>query len=144
MATFQDRIKRSLARLDPHGADGGAATPFDDVLNQFVATLTGEAPYVGAAIEKGQRPQMRSLVTWPRYRRDERTIMLTFWWDGTTMKVLDERDRPPFSSPDLVAPGRVRGSRFFEKSPPGAVGGGGGRGLSAHRAPCSDVRCAWR
>jgi hypothetical protein len=114
MATLQDRIKRTLARLDPHGADSGAMTPFDDVLNQFVATLTSEAPYVGAAIEKGQRPQMRSLVTWPRYRRDERTIMLTFWWDGTTMRVLDERDRPPFSSPDDLSDYLVD---YLEKSP---------------------------
>ena len=102
MTTFQDRIKEPLARVDPRSAGNGPAAPFDQVLEEFVQTLVAEEPSVGAAIEKGHQPQMRSLVTWPRYRRDERAIMLTFWLHGTTMKVLNEKELAPFESPEAV------------------------------------------
>jgi hypothetical protein len=104
MSTFQDRIKSTLARVVPaQGTNQGPVAPFDQVLKEFVETLTSEWPFVGAAIEGGSPPQMRSLVTWPRLRRDERSIMLTFWWEGTAMKVLNEKERPPFQTPEALS-----------------------------------------
>lgn len=104
MATFQERIKQTLARVDSRRAtDSAPAAPFDGKLKEFVRTLMEAEPYVGAAIEIGHLPQMRSFVTWPRYRRDERSIMLTFWWDGTAMKVVNEVNREPFNSPDTLS-----------------------------------------
>jgi hypothetical protein len=104
MSTFQDRIKSTLARVVPaQGTNQGPVAPFDRVLNEFVETLTSEWPFVGAAIEGGSPPQMRSLVTWPRLRRDERSIMLTFWWEGTAMRVLNEKGRPPFQAPEALS-----------------------------------------
>lgn len=103
MTAFQDRIKHTLARVGPQDESaGGRPAPFDQVLQEFVETLTAVEPFVGAAIEKGHHPQMRTFVTWPRSRRDQRAIMLTFWWDGTTMKVLNEPSRPPFESPQAL------------------------------------------
>ena len=103
MPTFQDRIKSTLARVTPGaGANQGPTAPFDEVLNEFVDTLMAERPYVGAAIETGHLPAMRALVTWPRLLRDERSIMLTFWWEGTAMRVLDENNQQPLTTPDAL------------------------------------------
>jgi hypothetical protein len=104
MATFQERIKQTLARVDSRRATGSApAAQLDGVLREFVRTLMDAEPYVGAAIEIGHLPQMRSFVTWPRYRRDERSIMLTFWWDGTAMRVVNDVNREPFRSPEALS-----------------------------------------
>jgi hypothetical protein len=114
MTTFQDRVKHTLARVGPQDESaGGRSAPFDQVLQEFVDALTAAEPYVGAAIERGHHPQMRTFVTWPRSRRDQRTIMLTFWWDGTTMKVLNEPNRPPFESPQSLGDYLVE---FLEQS----------------------------
>jgi hypothetical protein len=103
MSKFQDQIKHTLTLVAPQNAQaGGNMAPFDQVLREFAETLAAEQPSLGAAIEQGHHPRMRMLVTWPRTRRDERTIMLTFWWDGTTMKALDEKGTPTFDSPDAV------------------------------------------
>lgn len=104
MSTFQDRIRSTIARVVPgQGADEALVAPFDQVLEEFVATLMAERPSLGAAIKKGHVTMMRSLVTWPRLHRDERSIMLTFWWEGTTMRVLNEKDRPPFQTPEELS-----------------------------------------
>jgi predicted nucleotidyltransferase len=103
MSRFQDRIKNTLARVDPRTSPAGEAlAPFDKVLREFVETITAEQPFLGADIEQGYQPQMRMLVTWPRTRRDERTILLTLWWDGTGLKSLDEKNPQPFTSPDAL------------------------------------------
>lgn len=102
MASFQERIKSTLRRVE--SAKAGPVAGFDRVLTEFVDTLRAEESYLGASIEKAaHQPQLRSFVTWPRYRRDERTIMLSFWWDGTTMRVLNEQKRDPFDSPDALS-----------------------------------------
>lgn len=99
MRTFQDRIRATRARVNSYQASG-PPVDFIDILEEFVSTLKTMYPFLGAAIEKGKRQQMWSFVTWPRYRRNERTIMLTFWWDGETMKALGDDKPAPFDTPE--------------------------------------------
>ena len=39
--------------------------------------------------------------------------MLSFWWDGTTLRVLNEKDREPFVTPEALSDYLVD---FLEKS----------------------------
>lgn len=104
MTTFQDRIKSSLARAVPDQVASQASSAlFDQVLEEFVETLMGERPCVRACVERGQLPPMRTILTWPRIRRDHRNVILAFWWKGTTMRVLAEGERAPFATPEELS-----------------------------------------
>jgi hypothetical protein len=104
MSMFQERIKSALRRAAPgQGENQESSALFDQVLEEFVETLMGERPCVRACVERGQLPPMRTILTWPRIRRDHRNVILAFWWKGTTMRVLAESERAPFATPEELS-----------------------------------------
>jgi hypothetical protein len=97
MTNFQQRIKETLARVDPHRDGIDTRDVFVRVLDEFKAALEAEKPFVRVRIERGGHPQMLHLITYPTCRRDERTVMLSLWRDQGTMRVGGED--AVFSSP---------------------------------------------
>lgn len=85
MKKFEERMKTTLALIDPPETSGEVhRDPFKEVLNDFAAALMKGRRYVGASIKDNLHTC--SLITWPRLRPDERSIMLTFWREGPHWK----------------------------------------------------------
>ena len=86
MSDFKDQLNeaaRALASQPPR-----VKGHFDGVLEEFASFLNGLSDHlVGAAVEDGPRPEQRALVTWPRYLRSSRSVMLTFWFTGKSIEV---------------------------------------------------------
>jgi hypothetical protein len=101
MTDFEKEVQSKAVAIAEQKTPG-PVQPFDDVLKQFVNGLAAASPHVGAAIDRGEDPlhASRSFVTWPRCRRDERTIMLSFWWDGSGLTVTGDNERKQFKTTD--------------------------------------------
>lgn len=104
MTTFQERIREALSHISARRdvRDARDTRLFDRVLSEFAETLCAASPWVGAALEMGMQASTRRLVTWPRIRRDERTMMLMFVWENGRLHVLGEPEREPFPTPEAL------------------------------------------
>lgn len=105
MDSFEERLKKAMEVAEqrrPSASAGG-----DELvarLETFAKALDTNANlFVHAIIEKGPHPQVRSLVTSPRYRRDQRTYMLRFWLEGQRLKPMNDWGDAPYlaSTEDL-------------------------------------------
>ncbi|MBI5497130.1 MAG: hypothetical protein HY904_19100 [Deltaproteobacteria bacterium] len=86
MSPFKQQLTKTLEGLA--NPPVRAPNEFDSVLEEFAEFLNQNEDYlVGAAVEPGSRPEQRALVTWPRYLRNSRSVMLTFWFSGRSVEV---------------------------------------------------------
>lgn len=91
MSNFADRIKSKLPRpSEETGREGPANGEFERVLDEFAETLNREWPSVHASVVQEPMRHMRTLVTRPKLRRDERSLMLTFSFDRDAVRVVNE------------------------------------------------------
>lgn len=100
MTPFQDRIRAALAKPSPSQAPNALPPEFEQVLVEFVQTLEEARPSLQAEIETEGRTH--SLVTFPRYRRNEKTTILIFRWNGSVVRIAmgEDQDFEAARSPD--------------------------------------------
>jgi hypothetical protein len=105
MVDFEERLKKAMEvaqRQQPAaGARGGELVA---VLEKFAHALDSNPNLlVHAVVEKGPHPQVWSIVTSPRYRRDQRSYMLRFWQEGQRLKAMNDwGDAPLFGTTEEI------------------------------------------
>jgi hypothetical protein len=88
MASRKDEVTRILEQLA--GANEPEdSNPFVMALQEFAKALSANKA-VDAAVEQMAHPQVVSLVTYPKYRRDHRSYMMTFYLEPSGARMLTE------------------------------------------------------
>ncbi len=101
MTSLADRLEQIKAGA---AQDAKKYGPLEEKLLEFAAELQRVFD-IYAEIVPGDRPEMRHLVTGPRYLRFENSMMLSFWFDGDGVKVFGEEPqtyRDPQSLEDFL------------------------------------------
>lgn len=66
--------------------------PLVRAIEEFVAELN-KSEWVHAALRPGPVPQVKTLVTGPKIRRDQHSLMLSFWVQNEAVRVVGQADR---------------------------------------------------
>jgi hypothetical protein len=99
---FESRILDALGEIDAARSAKPRQDVFTSVLGRFAHTLARHRA-IGAAIESlPELPGGRRLWTWPKLRRDHRTIMLNFAGQGGALVLLTGEGRREFQTPDAL------------------------------------------
>lgn len=85
--TWRDRIKAVASAAEP----AETASPLVQTLEDFRATLD-EPPWIRAELHTMGHPRRRTLFVYPKYRRDVSTMLLTFWLDRDSVRVMSMND----------------------------------------------------
>jgi hypothetical protein len=86
---FEEQILKALDDITPQ-AQKPRQDEFQSVLEQFAQTLS-KHPAIGAIIESVPKlPGGLHLVTWPKLRRDESSVMLVFARQGEALLLLGQ------------------------------------------------------
>ena len=80
--TWRERIKAVASASEPT-----TPTPLAQTLEDFRATLD-ESPWIRAELRTMGHPRRRSLIVYPKHRRDISAMMLTFWLDRDAVRVM--------------------------------------------------------
>jgi len=102
MSDFGERVKSKLSKMTAAQAPA-APSAYDAVLAEFVRRLNEADLNLHAEVEPREPPQRRLIITWPKYRRTNPMILLSFWIDGPRIHVLGEGKRELASVEDLEA-----------------------------------------
>lgn len=89
MPDLLTRMKQAMDSPEPPGA----ANPYDPVLREFAKNLEAINEWVQVRIEVGDRPELRYLVTGPRFRLFETSMMQSFWISEDTLKIFGAEPR---------------------------------------------------
>jgi hypothetical protein len=93
---WKDRVRAVAAAAEPIER----RNPLWATVEEFVAALN-ESPWIRAELRTDAVPQMRSLIVWPKYRRDISASMLTFWLGDHTITITGREGRE-FDSADAL------------------------------------------
>jgi hypothetical protein len=93
---WKDRVRAVATAAEPIER----RNPLWATVEELVAALN-ESPWIRAELRTNAVPQMRSLIVWPKYRRDISAIMLTFWLGDHTITITGREGRE-FESADAL------------------------------------------
>jgi hypothetical protein len=90
---FEAQILKALEDIDAARQGQPRQDPLAGVLERFARTLSRH-PALGAAVQPatGQREGLQ-LVIWPKLRRDDRALLLSFVREGKALRLLDQEQR---------------------------------------------------